>query len=173
MFSSSFQNFWTLLARMKATLEADATVAAYNEIVSIGKYREDRMPSFTNYGIILVPIAETENNGDSTDRRGGTINSKRFEWDVNIVALVRQYNPEHDVIGTTPPDIGILYHVAKIKDALRAKSFTGYLEVSKFEMNGLIEFNEIRSGNRDDFFHEVIIPWHGLGRDDVAPDVSP
>lgn len=173
MFSSDFQNFWTLLTRMKTTLQNDVSLSAYNEVVHIGKYREDRLPQFTNYGIILVPIAETENNGDSTDRRGGTINAKRYEWDINIVALVRQYDPATDVIGTTPPDVGILYHVSKIKDALRAKSFTGYLEVSKFEMNGLIEFNEIRSSNRDDFFHEVIIPWHGLGRDDVAPDVTP
>ena len=129
------------------------------------------MPAFDKYGLILSPRQEIENHG-ADDARGGLANAMRYEWLIDIVAIVRNYDPELSIMGSVAPDFGILYHVAKIKDIIRAKSFTNYLEVSKAEFEESIDYNEIRSDNCDDFFHEVIIPWHGLGKFEVAPDVT-
>lgn len=177
MFESSFSNYWTMLENMKTRLTSFAALS-YNEVVSIEKYRIDQLPDFDNYGIIINPLIERENNGNADDPTEGMINAAHFEWDVEIIALVRKYHPGKSLMGINPSGVppadgvGILFHVATIKDALRANSLGGYLEVSKRELFGQVLISEIYSDNRDKFFNEVKIPWHGLGRFEVMPAVS-
>ena len=174
-FDSSFSYFGECLTRLKTILDGYAALNAYNEIVDIRKYRPDHLPDFKNYAVILSPESETENNwGDNPDE--GLVNGKHHVWNVHIVAIVRNYHPVNSLVGTTVggvgvEGVGIIRHVSLIKDALRAKSLSGYLEVTKYELDGEIAFNTIQVPERNNFFHEVVIPWQGNGKFEVMPNV--
>jgi hypothetical protein len=137
-----------LLTAIKTALDADATLAAYNEIVDIRKWRADSLPDFETYGIVVSPSAQTVEDD--------AIRSKRDRLVVRLYVLAYDFGA-NALNGESAGAVGILKMVADVIACLEGNDLAGYVELTGEEINASIALNEVPAPGRDRFYHEVTL----------------
>jgi hypothetical protein len=140
-----------LLTKLKALLEADATLAGYVEVVDARKWRADSLPEFEQVGIVLSP--------ESVREELIAVRAKQTICRVDIVCLVFKFDPVKSLFGTAAGEEGIIKLEADIRAALLGQDLDGYIELSEETcLPAASALNAVPSAERDGFYHEVKIP---------------
>lgn len=144
----------SLLTAMKSHLSAD-TDLSYIENVFVRKYAQPGdLPDFDKWAVVISP--EEESHHLIANR------AMQIEDNVSVVCCVRNWSGgESPLIGTTAGAIGIIKMVADVRASLVqfGDDHPTELLVLYDEMEQPVRFNTHKFPERQDFFHEVILPY--------------
>ena len=143
-------NYIDLLLNLQIFLKDALT---YVEKVSICKYHPSNFPPFNKYCILISPAwKETKSRANRT---------KETLCGVDIVCIVRNYHPTLSIIGGLTPDIGYLQMVDDVTETLIefGKAYESELLILYNEMDQRIDFKTNKQPEREDFYHEITLPY--------------
>lgn len=143
----------SLLIAMKSHLSAD-TDLSYIENIFVRKYAQPGdLPDFDKWAIILSP--EDESRHMIANR------ARQVEDTVSVVCCVRRWDEENSLTGAAAGSIGIIKMVADVRASLDqfGENHPTELLILYDEMEQPVRFNTHKFPDRQDFFHEVILPY--------------
>jgi hypothetical protein len=144
--------FIDLITALKTHFEADSSLS-FLESISIRKYTRDSLPGFTNYCLIISPKS----------RKKQLIANRLQQLTVTIefVIVVRNFHNTLSIVGEIPGQIGYLKAIEDIENSISAfqENNTESLTVLYDEMDEPVDFSYHRFQEREDFFHEIILPY--------------
>lgn len=139
-----------VLEQLQAYLNADLSLG-FNETVSIIDYSFDFPSGFDKYAIIVSPRSL------SFSLRCNKVTNEKN--DIDIVCVVKNFDPELSLTGTQPGEVGIIEMVYRVWN-----SAGQFLETNRSSFD--VDYTELASdidlenkkNERRGFFHEVVIP---------------
>jgi hypothetical protein len=145
-------NIKELITGFKTHFEADVNLS-YLEKIPIRKYTRGSLPEFEDYALIISPKS----------RKKQLIANRLQQITVSLefVIVVRNFDDLLSIIGENPGEIGYLKAIEDIEDSISAfqENNTDSLTVLYDEMDEPVDFSYHRFGEREDFFHEIILPY--------------
>jgi hypothetical protein len=138
-----------LLKAIQNHLTTDPELS-FVETAVIRKYKAKSLPSFQNYAIIISP------NSRSKESLANRV--KQTTYRLNIVCVVRNFDPELSLIGEPPEAAGIIHMVDVVEISLGAFENPG-IEKFNNEINQEINYEEHAFPDREGAFHETVLTY--------------
>ena len=142
----------SLLNSIKTHLENDSNIS-YIETVSIQQYKKENLPEFDKYALLVSLSKDFEELIANRTRQKTCL--------LEIVCIVRNFDSSKSLIGTGAGETGIIRTVKLVKQSLFefGEAHPDELVILYDEMGTPVDFKFHKFPVREDFFHEVIIPY--------------
>jgi len=126
---------------------------SYVNTFQIRKYNINSLPNFETYCIIISPASRREKNI--------ALRTKIKTLTIDVVCIVRNFDPLLSLVGQATGETGIIKLIEDTEKALLdfGSANKNELTILYNEMDEAVNFNQHKFPERDDFYHEVILPY--------------
>ncbi|MGD2087265.1 MAG: hypothetical protein PVH61_13860 [Candidatus Aminicenantes bacterium] len=144
-------NLKQLQNMLKAYLEGDGDIS-YVEVVTVRKYTKKALPAFQDYCIIISP--------KTRQKKRLSNHIYQYIYSLDIVCIVRNFNPELSLSGEPPDPTGIITMVDDVTTSLTGffKQNKTTIDVFGDEVSEDVSYDSHQFPDREDHYHETIIP---------------